>query len=382
MASVIAHHVVTADEYRDVVGRFASGVTVITTSMEGVPIGATASAVSSLSLEPPMLLICLKHDSKTGQAVASTGRFAVNVLGEDHGDLAVRFASPIEDRFAGVRVEQSPGGLALLADAIAAIECRVVETVPGGTHLVFLGEVEHVSSATGAPLAYFRGKFGRLELSEDAGTVRELRRRVMARDLPVGEPIDLDRLVEDMQIPRGTAYRTLSALAESGLVDRDINGRFRVPPITLQGLLESASARTAIFCGAAIQAAAVASEHDLHAVHDALEKMSGISGDSGFDFESWYSARRALVESLAELVGAPALLDAFDRADVAAQIFGLWSSGGAPRTADLAAIRRGYVDIVEASQNGELDRLPGIMRDLSERYTAVYTEAFAEIKRI
>src|SRR5437588_9265131 len=89
-----------ADEFRDVIGRFASGVTVITTWHGGTPFGTTASAVSSLSLEPPMLLICMNKESSTGAAVARTRHFAVNILGEDQPDLAVHFASKGVDQFA------------------------------------------------------------------------------------------------------------------------------------------------------------------------------------------------------------------------------------------------------------------------------------------
>ena len=170
------------DEFKDVAGRFASGVTVITAIHDDIRLGATASAVSSLSLEPPMLLICLNRGSASGQAIAEVGRFAVNVLGEEHSELAVRFASRAPDRFAGVKVVQGLGGIPLLAEALATIECRVVETVIGGTHFVFLAEVEGASVRAGPPLAYFRGQFGRLELrAQDAGAAREIRERVLHR---------------------------------------------------------------------------------------------------------------------------------------------------------------------------------------------------------
>ena len=100
----------TSDDFRDVIGRFASGVTVITTRHEGRNYGSTASAVSSLSAEPPMLLICLNKASASAHAVAASGTFAVNVLAEDHVQLAGRFASKLADKFEGVPTEADVNG--------------------------------------------------------------------------------------------------------------------------------------------------------------------------------------------------------------------------------------------------------------------------------
>jgi flavin reductase (DIM6/NTAB) family NADH-FMN oxidoreductase RutF len=156
---------VAAEEFRDVIGRFASGVTVITAAHEGRPFGTTASAVSSLSLEPPMLLACLNRTSSTRAAIAAAGRFAVNILGEDQADAALRFGRKRTDKFAGVAFAPGVAGAPLLAGALATVECRVVEEVTGGTHSVFLAAVERAAAAAGMPLAYFRGRFGRLVLT-------------------------------------------------------------------------------------------------------------------------------------------------------------------------------------------------------------------------
>jgi flavin reductase (DIM6/NTAB) family NADH-FMN oxidoreductase RutF/DNA-binding GntR family transcriptional regulator len=375
--SVRASTTLTSDQFRDVVGRFASGVTVITTSHDDACHGATASAVTSLSLEPPMLLICMNRAAATGRAISEVGHFAVNVLGEDQSDLAVRFASPIPDRFGGVRVLEGLGGMPLLADALATFECRVAETVIGGTHYVFLAEVERASGRAGPPLAYFRGQFGRLELGEDASTAREIRERVLHRLLPIGEPIDLDDLADDLQAPRGSVYHALSNLLSEGLVERDGSGRFVVPPVTLESLLESARARVAIFVGAAVQALAVASEDDLAELRRLLDGLRAAAGPP-FVFETWFRARAALVEGLVRLTGAGVLLDAFDRADVPAQIFSLWSGARAPGHHELADIRRGYTQIVEVCEAGDLGRLPAIVRALMGSYDRTYRRSFSQ----
>jgi flavin reductase (DIM6/NTAB) family NADH-FMN oxidoreductase RutF len=155
----------TPDEFREVISHFATGVTIVTAVHEARPFGTTASAVTSLSLEPPMLLICMNKESETGRAVAASERFAVNILGEGQEDLAQRFARKGGDKFDSVPLIDGQWGEPLIEDALATLECRVVEQTVGGTHVVFFGEVEAASSRGGAPLAYYRGQFGKLQLT-------------------------------------------------------------------------------------------------------------------------------------------------------------------------------------------------------------------------
>src|SRR4051812_19911876 len=112
----------TSDEFRDVISHFASGVTVITALNEGRPYGTTASAVTSLSLEPPMLLICMNKQSETGRAVASSKRFGVNILGANQVDLAERFAKKGGDKFTGVPVTAGKRGEPAFGDGVPAAE--------------------------------------------------------------------------------------------------------------------------------------------------------------------------------------------------------------------------------------------------------------------
>jgi flavin reductase (DIM6/NTAB) family NADH-FMN oxidoreductase RutF len=157
----------TSDEFREVISHFASGVTVITALHGRRSFGTTASAVTSLSLEPPMLLICMNKQSETGRAVAASKHFGVNILGANQVDLAERFAQKGGDKFAGVPVTPGKWGEPLFDDALATLECRVAEETTGGTHYVFLAEVDGGAARGGAPLAYFKGEFGRLELTRD-----------------------------------------------------------------------------------------------------------------------------------------------------------------------------------------------------------------------
>ncbi len=149
--------------FREAISHFATGVTVITTLHEGRPAGMTASAVASLSLDPVLLLVCINHTLPTHRAIDASKRFVVNVLGEEHEDLARHFARPSPDKFAGVDLK--PGHeLPILARAIAYFVCDVHERFPGGDHSIFIGHVRECGATPGRrPLLYFRSRFGALK---------------------------------------------------------------------------------------------------------------------------------------------------------------------------------------------------------------------------
>ncbi|EFH87573.1 flavin reductase family protein [Ktedonobacter racemifer] len=136
------HHnesrLVDQERFRGVMSRFASGVSIITTRNAGVDYGLTASAVTSLSL----LLICLNKASNTRDAIAEAQAFAVNILREDQSELARRFATSQPGKFEGQNISYGELGVPLLDNMLATMECRVVEIVSGGTHSIFLAEVQ------------------------------------------------------------------------------------------------------------------------------------------------------------------------------------------------------------------------------------------------
>jgi 4-nitrophenol 2-monooxygenase / 4-nitrocatechol 4-monooxygenase, reductase component len=152
---------IDAGVFRDVIGHFASGVTIVTTRVEGRDFGTTASAVSSLSMEPPMLLACLNRSSETGRAIVASRAFAVSILGEGQGELATRFATKSPAKFRDGDLARGEDGIPLIAGALAHLECNVVDTATGGTHTVFLAQVHAAAAGQGSPLTYYRGRFGR-----------------------------------------------------------------------------------------------------------------------------------------------------------------------------------------------------------------------------
>jgi flavin reductase (DIM6/NTAB) family NADH-FMN oxidoreductase RutF len=154
---------VSNEEFRSALGRFASGVTVVTArGADDQPLGITVSAFSSVSLDPPLVLVCVDKRASLHDHMTEGARFAVNILSEDQELISRRFASKDEDRFNGTAYRDSAQGVPLLDGALASLECRVVCSYPGGDHTIIVGEVESTNIGDGKPLAYFRGGYVQL----------------------------------------------------------------------------------------------------------------------------------------------------------------------------------------------------------------------------
>lgn len=152
---------VAPTRFRTVMGHFATGVTVVTAPGKRGPLGMTANAVCSLSLDPVLLLVCFDNGARTLQAVAETGRFGVNVLTEGQEALARRFAAkgPDGEKFAGVPHGEHDG-IPVLHHALAFVGCDVRELIPGGDHTIGIGAVTAAELGTGEPLVWWRGRYG------------------------------------------------------------------------------------------------------------------------------------------------------------------------------------------------------------------------------
>lgn len=148
--------------FRKALGCFASGVTVVTTlnPQTKAPAGVTVSAFSSLSLDPPLVLFCLGKKTSSLDSFKDFGHFAINILAETQRDISIRFASRSDDKWAGVLTEAGDSGVPLIADCLANLECKLVQTIDGGDHLIFVGEVVKLKhQEAGSPLIYFRGAY-------------------------------------------------------------------------------------------------------------------------------------------------------------------------------------------------------------------------------
>lgn len=148
-------------EFRRVMGHFATGVTVITTlDAAGGPAGLTANAVSSVSLDPPLVLVCVDRKAETHACFGDSGRFAINILSDAQEAISRRFAKSGGDKFTGLGFRSGTTGVPLLDGCIGHLECRVAHGFEAGDHTIFVGEVVGLAmDGEIDPLLYFRGGY-------------------------------------------------------------------------------------------------------------------------------------------------------------------------------------------------------------------------------
>jgi len=156
---------VTPDDFRAALGRFASGVTVITVKTpEDSVHGMTASSFCSVSLRPPLVLVCIDHLAETYLHLRERGQFGVSVLKQEQEALSEFFADPERNldaaRRLGIRYRAMKSGMPVLEEALANLDCRVVDAHAAGDHTIFVAEVREVLLGEGLPLLYVRGQYG------------------------------------------------------------------------------------------------------------------------------------------------------------------------------------------------------------------------------
>lgn len=145
---------------RDAFGTFMTGVTVVTShDANGAPLGFTANSFTSVSLDPPLVLVCLANGSSNYDALTRGTGFAVNILAEDQKEISNTFARPSEDRFADVTWQVGPHGSPILAGVSAWFDCSMHKTVEAGDHVILIGKVEGFEAGTAPGLGYARGAY-------------------------------------------------------------------------------------------------------------------------------------------------------------------------------------------------------------------------------
>jgi flavin reductase (DIM6/NTAB) family NADH-FMN oxidoreductase RutF len=155
---------VDQSSFRAVLGRFASGVTVVTSiDRRGRDAGMTVSAFTSVSLEPPLVLICIDHEASVYNTLSKATHFIANILSEGQEAIARRFAGKNPDRFDGIGYERGQNGAAILDEVLGYVECKVVARHEAGDHDILIGAVEIAEHEEGKPLLYYRGGYAQLE---------------------------------------------------------------------------------------------------------------------------------------------------------------------------------------------------------------------------
>jgi len=154
---------VTEREFRDTLARWASGGTVVTArGDDGEPVGMTAASFSSLSLDPPLVLVCIAHSASSHAGLVAAPGFAIHILAADQDDLSALFSQPGPDKFAGFPDERGPFDVPLLPAGVARLVCATHETLDGGDHTILVGRVVRTELAGTDPLLYCNRTYGRL----------------------------------------------------------------------------------------------------------------------------------------------------------------------------------------------------------------------------
>ncbi len=354
--------------FRRVIGNFTSGVVVITTEHDGAPHGMTVSAVSSLSLDPPMLLVCLNSRSGTQEAVRRSGRFAANILAEDQGHVADRFARPGNtDKFAGLDTRPGRTGVPLLHGALTAVECRVAEVVSGGTHRVFLADVVSAETTEGSPLAYFRGRFGKFELAQDAEVHRRLRQMVLSRQLGPDEPLEVQSIAARLSTSPASAYYALTRLVGEDLVTRDPERGHVVTPLDPAASDDAHDAKLAIELGAADLVVGRLDREQLAVLRDLAQGAAAHIENGRFtDVDAYISANHAFHRALIEATGIRALVEAYEHLSLP----GLMARALADDTAAGAHLVDDHFALVGALERADLPAVQDVIRAHNDRAKA------------
>jgi flavin reductase len=151
-------------EFRKAMGSFATGVTIITVDVDEKVHGMTANAFASVSLEPPLVLVCVDHKARTHAHLHARKRFGVNVLAEDQRMISEYYALPVEEQVGEsvARFDRTEHGTPVLHGALTYLECRLQSAQDAGDHTIFIAEVEAAAVRQGNPLLFFRSKYHEL----------------------------------------------------------------------------------------------------------------------------------------------------------------------------------------------------------------------------
>lgn len=304
--------------FRHVIGHFTTGVTVLTARSGSEDFGATASAVTSLSVDPPMLLVCLNLNSGTQQAIHESGVFGVSILSDGQAAIAERFARPrTGSKFAGLELTRGIGSIPMVVGSLASCECQVESEVVAGTHRVFLARVVDAQAQVGEPLAYYRGAFGRFEMDRDRALYEELRRRIVVRELPLDVPLDLIALSAEAGATPSATHYAVSRLVSEGLLEHDLTDGYRLRPLTPELVEEAFDSRCAMELGVAASTVGRVPAERIGELRGYMEQTTELVVSGHFTDVATYTKRnQEFHEAVIALADNATLSDAYRRLGV------------------------------------------------------------------
>jgi len=309
-----------------------------------------------------MIVTCLNAASATQEAVRQAGAFAVNILAEDQEHLAGLFARPGADPFLELPCEPGITGAPILAGALAVLECRVVQEVRGGSHRVLLASVVRASAGEGSPLAYFRGRFGRIELIQDAEAYRRLRDLIVTRQVSADERLDVERLAGQLKSAPSAVQYALTRLVTENLVVREDRGHV-VKPLDVATSNAAHDARMAIELGVAEMTVGQLSEDQLSGLRRLAQATVDVLGRDDPDGLAAYAlANQEFHRCLVATAEVDALSAVYEQLAIADLI------SRALRTQDEieGILAREHLDLVQAYERADRDAV----REIIIRHTA------------
>ncbi|WP_375481094.1 flavin reductase [uncultured Jatrophihabitans sp.] len=316
MSTTEAEAGIDSEAFKHVVGHLTSGVTVVTGEANGTRFGMTASSVTSLSVKPPMMLVCINRSAPTADAILRARYYTINVLGVGQEDLARQFAIPSPDKFRGVRVAEGRLGGPVLSDALASIECEVEDSVTAGTHAIFIGRVADAIARVGEPLAYFRGGFGRFQHVDDEDGYRAIRGMILGNRWGSGAK-QCDEIAETLGIEASVVFHALTRLGTDGLVAWDPNRGYVLTELDPRLVESAADARCAMELGVVDVSLPQADDAEIAEVRQRFDEMEPLLvADQFLDIDAFFDAHAAFHRAIMALSRNTTLVSAFDGLDL------------------------------------------------------------------
>ena len=357
--------VVDGEVFRDVVGRFASGVTVVTTSSNDRRYGTTASAFTSLSIDPPMVLVCLNRTSETQAAIWESGVFCVNILAEGQQDVAQHFAGK-GDKFAGpIRFDEGHLGVPVIRETLAYLECEVAETATGGTHTVFMGRVAVANGSDATPLTYFRGRFGRLESKYEESAYRAVREWVLSRQTPLDQQLRPAAIAASVHSSETNVAYALLRLTSEGLVSASEDGGYTPTPVTAELAYHLFRARCAIELGVVDLCVGSIASADVAVLDAFAVRLAAIVSEAGRSLSEFLATSSRFHGHFVGLARSPQLIAAYARLGISELWRRLIDSGRWWNAIDIEH----HADLVSACRNGDRARARRLIKAHTRQVT-------------
>ncbi|GGH40987.1 flavin reductase [Microbacterium album] len=317
-----------AAAFRSAAAQLTSGVTVITTALDGRVYGSTVAAVIPFSDEPAMMLACMNLSSSTRDVILTSGVFAINVLAEEQAWIARQFAGK-GDKFAGVSYRLCERtGVPLLDGALSSLACEVTETTTAGTHTGFLGTVRASTESGGRPLTYYRGSFGRWERLREHNTYDQVRRFVLQREVPLGGELDVAALAATFDARPDDVHNALIKLTTESLVERRADGGFEPAPLHLDLIENLYEARASIEIGVVANHVGRVPEGVLAQLEAIVVRMDALRRAPVPDPAEFLSLHTAYHAALVELSGSSQLIESYQRLSIAWVWRSVWAEIG------------------------------------------------------